>query len=151
GRTEEVAELLALHFGRSDESAKAVDHAILAAEKAQRRWANSEALSYFNDALRRLDGMPDAEPNRLRRIDAVIKQAEVKYALGQYTEQLSALQQIRSVIDETADPPRKAAWHYWTGFLHATSLGLPDVAIEHCRDAAKIASASGLEEINARA
>jgi tetratricopeptide (TPR) repeat protein len=151
GRAEEVAELLAFHFGRSEDAEQAVDFAILAAEKAQRRWANNEALNYFEDALRRLDGMPDAEPNRLRRIDAVLKQAEVKYALGQYTEQLSALQQIHSVIDETADPPRKAAWHYWTGFLHATSVGLPDVAIEHCRDAAKIASASGLEEINARA
>jgi hypothetical protein len=37
--------MLALHFGRSDEAEKAVDYAILAAEKAQRRWANSEALS----------------------------------------------------------------------------------------------------------
>ena len=47
GRTEEVAELLALHFGRSDEAEKAIDYAILAAEKAQRRWANSQALILF--------------------------------------------------------------------------------------------------------
>ncbi len=66
-RSDEVAELLALHFGRSDEAEKAVDYAILAAEKSQRRWANSEALNYFDDALRRLDTMPDTEPNRLRR------------------------------------------------------------------------------------
>ena len=45
-RIEEVAELLALHFGRSDHAEKAVDFAILAAEKAQRRWANSDAPSY---------------------------------------------------------------------------------------------------------
>jgi tetratricopeptide (TPR) repeat protein len=151
GRTEEVAELLALHFGCSDDAEQAVDYAILAAEKSQRLWANNEALTYFNDALRHLDEMPDTEANGLRRIDAVLKQAEVKYALGQYTEQLSALQQIRSVVDATADPPRKAAWHYWTGFLDATSVGRPGVAIEHCREAAKIASASGLDEINARA
>ena len=52
-------------------------------------------------------------------------------------------------MDETADPPRRAAWHYWTGFLHATSGGRPDVAIEHCRQAAEIASAFSLDEINA--
>jgi class 3 adenylate cyclase/tetratricopeptide (TPR) repeat protein len=149
GRRDEVAELLALHFGRSKEAEKAVDYAILAAQKSQRRWANTEALAYFSDALRLLDTMPDTEPNRLRRIDAVLNQAEVKYALGRYTEHIRALEEIRGVVDETADPPRRAAWHYWTGFLHATSGGRPDVAIEHCRRAAEIASAFSLDEINA--
>ncbi len=149
GRTEEVAELLALHLGRSNEGEKAVDYAILAAEKAQRRWANNEALTYFDDALRRIESMPETEPNRLRRIDAVINQAEVKYALGRYAEHIRALEEIRNVVDAIADPPRRAAWYYWSGFLHATSGGQPDVAIEHCREAAKIASAVGLEEINA--
>ena len=148
-RRDEVAELLALHFGRSKEAEKAADYAILAAQKSQRRWANTEALAYFSDALRLLDALPDTEPNRLRRVDAVLNQAEVKYALGRYTEHIRALEEIRSVVDETADPPRRAAWHYWTGFLHATSGGRPDVAIEHCRRAAEIASAFSLDEINA--
>ncbi len=148
-RRDEVAELLALHFGRSKEAEKAVDYAILAAQKSQRRWANAEALAYFSDALRLLDAMPDMPPNRLRRVDAVLNQAEVKYALGRYNEHIRALEEIRGVVDETADPPRRAAWHYWSGFLHATSGGRPDVAIEHCREAAKIASAFGLDEINA--
>ena len=71
-RRDEVAELLALHFGRSEEAEKAVDYAILASQKSQRRWANTEALAYFSDALSLLDTMPDTEPNRLRRIDAVL-------------------------------------------------------------------------------
>ena len=33
-------ELLAHHFGHSDADEKAVDYAILAAQKAQRVWAN---------------------------------------------------------------------------------------------------------------
>ena len=74
--TDEVAEFLALHFGRSNEAEKSVDYAILAGEKSQRRWANSEALSYFNDALHRLDLLPDTDANRLRRIDAVLKQGD---------------------------------------------------------------------------
>jgi class 3 adenylate cyclase/tetratricopeptide (TPR) repeat protein len=149
GRIDEVAELLAFHFGRSNEAEKAIDYTILAAEKAQRRWANSEALTYFSDALHRLNRMPDTEPNRLRRIDAVLNQAEVKFALGQHTEHIRALEEIRSIIDQTDDPRRCATWHYWAGFLHILTGGRPDVAIRHCRDAAKIASASGLDEINA--
>jgi class 3 adenylate cyclase/tetratricopeptide (TPR) repeat protein len=149
GRIDEVAELLAFHFSRSTEAEKAVDYAIVAAEKAQRRWANAEALEYFNEALRRLDTMPDTKPNRLRRIDAVIKQAEVKYALGRYTEHIQALEGIRGIVDEAGDPPRRAAWHCWIGFLHSVSGGRPEVAIKHCREAAKIASVSGLDEIDA--
>ena len=49
GRVDEVVELLAHHFGKSAEGEKAVDYAILAAEKAQRRWANTEALAQFDE------------------------------------------------------------------------------------------------------
>jgi tetratricopeptide (TPR) repeat protein len=149
GRAEEVAERLALHFGRSDDAEKAVDYAILAAEKSQRRWANSVALEYFEDALRRLEAMPDTASNRFRRIDAVLKQAEVKYALGRYAEHIEALTNIRAIVEEAGDPRRRATWHYWLGFLHATAGGRPDAAIDECREAARIASAYGFDEINA--
>src|SRR5439155_4919584 len=111
GRAEEVAELLALHFDRSDHGEKAADYAILAAEKAQRRWANSEALTYFEAALRRLDAMPDTVANRLRRIDAIIKQVEAKFALGRQAEHLTALESIQSVVEAAGDPRRRATWH----------------------------------------
>jgi class 3 adenylate cyclase/tetratricopeptide (TPR) repeat protein len=149
GRVEDVAERLALNYGRGDDAEKAVDYAILAAEKSQRRWANSEALAYFEDALRRLDTMPGTPANRVRRIDAVLKQAEVRYALGQYTEHIDALAAIRAIIDDSGDPRRRATWHYWTGFLHSVTGGRPEIAIEHCRAAAAIASAHGLDDIDA--
>src|SRR5215469_12597141 len=147
-RRDEVAELLALHFGRSEEAEKAVDYAIAAAEKSQRRCAYSEALSYFKDALQRLDAMPDARPNRLRRLDAVIKQAELKLALGQHAEHIGALDDIRAIAEETDDPARLVAWHYWRGFLHSLTGGRPTVAIEHCQRAAAIASAAGFDELD---
>jgi class 3 adenylate cyclase/tetratricopeptide (TPR) repeat protein len=148
-RPEEVAELLALHFGRSNEAEKSVDYAILAAEKSQRRWANSEALNYFNDALHRLDLLPDTEANRLRRIDAVIKQAEVKFALGQHAEHIAALDQIAGLVDQADDPRRRATWHYWRGFLGVLTGGQPDIAIDHCNVAARLAAEAGLDEIKA--
>src|SRR5271169_2009548 len=149
GRADEVAELLALHFGRSDNVEKSIDHAILAAEKSQRRWANSEALTYFNDALQRLDLLPDTEANRLRRIDAVLKQAEVKFALGQHAEHIQALDQIRSLVGQSGDLRRRAAWHYWRGFLLSLTGGRPDIAIDDCNEAARLAADAGLDEIRA--
>jgi tetratricopeptide (TPR) repeat protein len=151
GRAEEVAELLAHHFGRSDDADKAVDYAILAAERAQRRWANAEALAHFDAALARLATVPDSRANRLRRIDAVLKQAEVKFALGRHAEHIQALESIRGLVEaETAaDPRRRAAWYYWTGFLHSLTGGRPEVPIAYCREASSIADAGGFDDIRA--
>jgi class 3 adenylate cyclase/tetratricopeptide (TPR) repeat protein len=146
-RTDEVAELLALHFGRSNEADKSIDYAILAAEKSQRRWANNEALTYFNDALHRLDLLPDTEANRLRRIDAVIKQVEAKFALGLQAEHLTALENIRSIVEAADDPRRRAIWHCWTGYLLGLTGGPAGPAIEHCREAAAIAAAAGCDDL----
>jgi tetratricopeptide (TPR) repeat protein len=147
GRTDEIAELLALHFGRSYDAEKSVDYTILAAEKSQRRWANSEALAYFEGALRRLDAMADTKPNRLRRIDAVVKQAEVKFALGRQVEHIARLQAIRGIVEETDDPRRRATWHSWIGFLHSLAGSPAALAIEHCRESAAIASAAGCDDL----
>ncbi len=146
-RIEEVTDRLAFHFGRSDEAEKAVDYAILAAEKAQRRWANSEAVAYFGDALRQLESMPDSEPNRLRRIDAVLKQGDVKFALGRHIEHIQDLDDIGDIVRDADDPRRRASWHYWSGYLRSlTGKGLA-LAIDDCRDSAAIAAAADLDEI----
>ena len=147
-RVEEVAELLALHFGRSDDIDRAVDYGILAAEKTQRRWANSAALSYFETALGRLKSAPDTKANQLRRIDVVIKQGELKLALGRHAEHLAELEQIHGIVDRTSDPRRQVAWNYWTGFLQILTGGRADVAIGHCRQAAEIAAAAGFHELD---
>jgi class 3 adenylate cyclase/tetratricopeptide (TPR) repeat protein len=149
GRTEEVAELLAYHFARSAEAEKAVDYAIEAGEKAHRRWANTEALAHFGSALKRLETMPDSAENRLRRIDAVVKQGEIIFALGRHAEHIAALDAIRTIVQESADSRRRAAWSYWAGFLHSIAGSRPEVSIAYCREASTIAEAEGLNDIKA--
>jgi len=149
GRIDEVVELLAHHFRQSGEDDNAVDYAILAAQKAQRGWANPQALAHFEAAVERLAGMPDGEANRLRRIDAVIKQAEVKFALGQHADHIRALEGIREQVESCADPRRRAAWYYWTGYLHSLTGARPEVAIAYCREASKIADVGGFDDIRA--
>src|SRR5262249_23743860 len=141
--------LLAYHFGAGGENEKAVDYTILAAEKAQRRWANTEALAFFDDAIKRLQGLPDTEANRLRRVDAVVKQAEVKFALGRHAEHIQALEGIKTLVEALEDAARRAAWYYWTGFLHSLTGSRPEIPIAYCRQALAIAEAAGLDEIRA--
>ena len=146
GRPDEFAELLAYHFARGENVEKAVDYAILAGEKAQRRWANEEALTHFEGALVRLASLPDTEANRRRRIDAVVKQAEIKFALGRHAEHIQALEQIRELVEALDDPGRRAAWYCWAGHLHSLTGSPPEVPMAYCRRALEIAEASGLEE-----
>ena len=140
------------HFGRGGEDEKAVDYAIRAAEKAQRRWAYTEAAAPFrrppSHAWRRCR---TPRPNRLRRIDAVVKQAEIKFALGQHAEHVHTLEAIRHLVEQAADPPRRAAWYCWAGFLHSLTGAGTDVPIAYCREASAIAEANGLDEIRATA
>jgi tetratricopeptide (TPR) repeat protein len=149
GRTNEMVEFLAYHFGRSPEDEKAVDYTLRAADKAQQRWANTATLSHLEVALKRLDTMPDTTPNRLRRIDAVLKQGEVKFALGSHVEHIESLEGIRTLVDENADPRRRATWYYWMGFLHSFTRSWPEVAIAYCREAVSTADGVGFEDIRA--
>ncbi|HEV2336635.1 MAG TPA: AAA family ATPase, partial [Stellaceae bacterium] len=147
-RTDEFAEPLAFHFGRSNDDDKAVDYAILAAQKAQRRCAYNDAVAYFEGAAERLEEMPDLRVNRVRRVDAVIKQAEVKLALGRHAEHIGALEKIRDLVAQLDDPQRRVAWHYWTGYLRCLTGGHPVVTIDHCRQAAAIASGAGYDRLH---
>ena len=146
-----VAEMLAHHYGLSDRDDEAVHYALLAAEKAQRRWANEEALGYFEAALRRLDAMPDTKAHQLLRIDAVVGQAEVRFALGRHAEHVQALEAIRPLVEQSDDDRRRAAWYCWTGFLRSFTGGRPDVSIALCREAAAIAGRAELDDISAYA
>jgi tetratricopeptide (TPR) repeat protein len=150
-RQDQILELLAHHFGRSNADGAAVDYAILAAEKAQRRWAPAEALAAFDAALSRLAGMPDTVANRLRRIDAILKQAEARFVLGRHAEQIQALEGIRELVEgeQATDPRRRAAWHYWMGFLHSLTGGRPEVPIAYCREASRISEAEGFDDLHA--
>src|SRR5207302_1665084 len=87
-------------------------------------------------------------PNRLRRIDAVIKQIEVKLALGRHAEHLEALAAIRGIVEDSGDPRRRASWHYWMGFLGSLTGGHPAAAIDHCRQATLIAAAADFDELD---
>ena len=148
-RIYDVVELLAHHYEHSGEDDKAVDYAILAAGKAQGRWATAEAVAYFEIAVKRLETMPDTPENRVRRIDAAVKQSEIMFALGRQAEQLQRLETVRDLVETAADPPRRAAWYSWAGFLRSGTQGRPDVPIEYCREAIAVAEANGLDEIKA--
>jgi transcriptional regulator with AAA-type ATPase domain/tetratricopeptide (TPR) repeat protein len=149
GREDEVIQLLAHHFAESDADEPAVDHAIRAGEQAIHRWATAEALAAFESALARLDRMPDSERNRLRRIDAVLRQSEVRLALGQHAEHLRALAGLREIVERSADPARRASWYYWMGYVHDFTGSNLGATIAYYRQAGAVAEQAELGDIRA--
>jgi transcriptional regulator with AAA-type ATPase domain/tetratricopeptide (TPR) repeat protein len=147
GRLDEVVELLAHHYGRSPLDERAVDYGLLAAEKAARRWATAEARTAFTTVLGRLDRMPQTRANQLRRLDAVLKQSEIRFALGEHRAQLQGLAAVRDIVEQVADPARRAAWLYWSGFLHGLVGGQLEIAIAYCQEAATLVEQAGLDEL----
>jgi tetratricopeptide (TPR) repeat protein len=91
--------------------------------------------------------MPRSRENLLRRLDAVLKQSEVRFALGEQRAQLQGLAAVADVVDQVADPARRAAWLYWSGFLHCLVGGQLEVSIARCQEAATLVEAAGLEDL----
>jgi predicted ATPase/class 3 adenylate cyclase len=58
-RLEQECELLAYHFGRSDDREKAIHYLKLAARKAQQEFANETAVQHYTDLLDRMGGADD--------------------------------------------------------------------------------------------
>jgi len=73
-RLEEYYELLAYHYGHSDNSEMALEYLERANQKSIGMNAMQEAIAFFEDAMKILDTMPDTEENRQRRISLLSNQ-----------------------------------------------------------------------------
>jgi len=89
GAETEHAEDLAYHFIQADDGAKALTYLVLAGERAAARYANEEALSYFEQAAEQLATLPDEAIDLRFRVAAGL--GDVHRALGHHTESKEAL------------------------------------------------------------
>jgi predicted ATPase/class 3 adenylate cyclase len=83
-RIEEYYELLAYHYGCSDNKEKTWEYLDFANRKAARLNAIDDAKAYFDQAMQFLDSMPDTEVNRERRISLLLKNFDVFELLFMY-------------------------------------------------------------------
>ncbi len=111
GRLEEFVDVLAFHYGRSDNDDKAVDWQVRAGDRARRLFANDEAISLFTAALQRLrDGAPVDAPSILERI------GDVQTLVGKYKE---AIESFRTAQRRTARPAPEVTARFHRKVGHA--------------------------------
>ena len=102
-RLDEWIEILAHHYTRSGDDAKALAYLELAHGKASRDYALAEAKGFFEEAMRILDRTPDTPEHRTQRIRLLAQECIVHYLLFEvpaYVELATRYQELADSIDD---------------------------------------------------
>src|SRR5262249_50703602 len=103
GRLKERCELIAHHYSRSGETAKAIDFLEIANGKAIASQAVTEAKEFFSEALRLLESLPATEANLRRRVVLVLHQFPVFHLLHAHQEYYDLLMRYEPIVDALGD------------------------------------------------
>jgi class 3 adenylate cyclase/tetratricopeptide (TPR) repeat protein len=144
-RLEESYELLAHHYVRSDNKAKAMEYLDLANQKAVKANAMEEAKAYFDKAMELLDTLPETEGNKERRISLIGNQHLVYFHLLKLTEYQEILARYESTAANIEDRGLRGVFYARTGFWEF-SFGHLDQAIETATKAVDLCEAEGYPE-----
>ncbi len=102
-RLDEWIEILAHHYTRSGDDAKALAYLELAHDKASRDYALAEAKGFFEEAMRILDRAPDTPEHRTQRVRFLAQECIVHYLLFEvpaYVELATRYQEVADGIDD---------------------------------------------------
>ena len=100
GRLDEFIDVLAYQYGRGDDDPKARASLLRAGHRAQRLYANAEAIQYFASAIERSAEDPTA------RADAYEALADVNRLSGRYDDALGGYEQVLAIRPAVEVPER---------------------------------------------
>jgi class 3 adenylate cyclase/tetratricopeptide (TPR) repeat protein len=144
-RLEEHCELLAYHYGRSANADKAVQYLDLANQKAAKLNAMEEAKAYFDEAMARLDSMPENEENRHRRISLLVNQGEPFFLLLKYPKYYELLTRFEPMAQGLGNSELLGAFYARLGHCE-WNFGHFDQAIQRLTIGVELCEAAGNTE-----
>src|SRR2546426_6722290 len=106
GRSDDVVELIAYHFGRGQVWDKATTYLRQSAVKAQRRSAHREALACLEEAMGALRHLPETPERQEQEIDVRIELRGSLYPLGEFEKMLTYLREAEAMASAISDPRR---------------------------------------------
>jgi class 3 adenylate cyclase/tetratricopeptide (TPR) repeat protein len=102
-RLEELCEVVAYHYARSDDTEKAIYYLRLSGDKAARNYSNWEAVGSYREAIRVFDSLPGAmESNRLK-LDLCLLIMNPLFLLNYPEGSLEILQEAEKLAEELGD------------------------------------------------
>ena len=117
-RLEEVYDRLAHHYARTDEAGKAVEYLTRFAEKAASSYANAEAVTALQEALRHVERLPAEERDR-RTLDIVLRLAHSLYFLGRFQDTLELLFQQQARVEQLQEPALAGPYYFWCAHTYS--------------------------------
>jgi class 3 adenylate cyclase/tetratricopeptide (TPR) repeat protein len=141
-RLVEQAAILTYHYARSEYPHKAIEYALMAGDHAARLYANSEATTYYQQALTMARALPASPDGQRSEIDAALKLAAVGMTRQDIDRDRPNLERARALAEELHDEPRLARVLYWLGRIPYV-LGDPQTAIEFAKLSLGIAERLG--------
>lgn len=158
GRLEEIYELLAYHYGRGEERAKALEYALKAGDKAKAAFANEAAIRYYQEAIRLIKLGRRQISGDLQLAEVHLHLADVLALVGQYDQAAKNYQAALEVggtalsAEQRARLQRKAAMIHekrgdydqaLAGLLAASSTLAADPAARTSRQMVRVLSDLG--------
>jgi class 3 adenylate cyclase/tetratricopeptide (TPR) repeat protein len=104
-RRDQECELLAYHFGRSDDRPRAIRYLEMAGHKAQAEFANETAVRHYTDLLTLLG---EQEATWEKRFDVLLRRQQVYGLVGQQEARENDLQAMLSLAEAHDDDARRA-------------------------------------------
>ena len=103
-RIDEQYELLARHFTRSSNAAKALHYLAIAGQRAVRLFAYEQAVAFFQEALARIEGLSDRETLQRREVEILLDLELVYDNLARRDEQRRLLERLIQAAEALGDP-----------------------------------------------
>jgi tetratricopeptide (TPR) repeat protein len=132
-RMEEFYEMLAHHYGRSDNLEKASHYLKLSGDKAAKNYSNREAFRFYREAITVLNKEPETEENRKRKVEVLLLITGPMRLLGYPEDSLQILQEGERLARELNDD-RSLANLYSSMSLYYSFQGDPIQGIKYCED-----------------
>ncbi|HEY6204140.1 MAG TPA: hypothetical protein VI056_14005 [Candidatus Limnocylindria bacterium] len=134
-RAREQAAVIAFHLERAGDTAEAVEHLVVAGEHALERFANREALAFFDRAEASL--APDDRRIDLR-LRAALGGAKVSWTFGSIEGPTTRLERALAFGEDGADLKLVGDTYFWLAFLRRMRGERPDTspALKHAAERA---------------
>jgi class 3 adenylate cyclase/tetratricopeptide (TPR) repeat protein len=148
-RLAEQYEIVAYHFSRGGEWARALDYLVRAARKAAAAFANREAVALYDEALRAALQLGDAVDPRLV-MDIHLALANLYFVLSEFERSRAAAGQALALARAAGDRPREGAALAATAWAATWARDL-DTAVRFGREAIAVAEPIDAKPVLARA
>jgi tetratricopeptide (TPR) repeat protein len=121
-KLDDYTDLLAHHYGRSDDIEKALHYLTLAGDNAHKLASYWEALDYYGMAMDKAEGLSDDQRKKQVIVDLVMKRRGVRHMLGYFRSDVEELERYLGWVNEFGDGDRIEFFHWWLIF-HTTVMG----------------------------